>query len=75
MKDKIVKLMKITYTAYQCHLFGTSIYLYFNPYCLATFSKSEAACMVSTVKYCYDLTVQFYWDGIHTVGWLSGVVH
>ena len=36
---KIVKLMKITCTAhaYQCHLFGTSIYLYFNSYCLATF--------------------------------------
>ena len=24
MKNKLVKLMKITYTAYQCYLFGTS---------------------------------------------------
>ena len=46
------------YTAYQCHLFGTSIiYLYFNPYCLATFSETEAACMVST-----DWNVDMTWQ-------------
>ena len=64
--------MKFTYAAYQCHLFGTPIHPYFNPYCPATFSESEAACMVSTVKCWHDLTVQFNWDGIDTVGWPSG---
>ena len=68
MKNKIVKLMKITYTAYQCHLFGTSIYLYFNPYCLATFSESEAVCSVQwtvySVQWSVDLTSQCSFNGM-----------
>ena len=70
MKNKIVNLMKVTYAAYRCYLFGTSTYLYFDPYCLH--SQSEAACMVSTVEGRYDLTVQFYWDETRIFGWPSG---
>ena len=69
-----MKLIKIKYTAYQCHLFGTSIYLYFNPYCLANILREWSCMHGNTVKCWYvDLTVQFYWDRIYTVGWPSGL--
>ena len=73
MKNKIMKLIKITYTVQHTIvtclvLQSIQVYLYFNRYVLAIFSESEAAGMVSIVKCCYDLTVQLYWDGIYTVG-------
>ena len=59
--------MKIKYAAYQCHLFGTSIYLYFNPYCLANILR-EWSCMhgkYSEVLICWpDSAVLLGW-GLH----------
>ena len=57
--------MKIEYTAYQCHLFGTSIYLYFNPYCLVNILRGWS-CMhskCSEVLICWpDSAILLGWD-------------
>ena len=68
--------MKIKYAAYQCHLFGTSIYLYFNPYCLANILR-EWSCMhgkYSEVLICWpDSAVLLGW-GLHC--WMAQwIVH
>ena len=54
-KQIIVKLMKITYSAYQWYFL--EVYIVILMLTAPTFSESEAACLVGTMKCWYDLTM------------------
>ena len=69
---KTVKLMKITYTAYQCWLFCSSVYLYFDSYWL---HSQRVKLHAWWVHWSVDITWQcsFTFDGTCTciIGWPS----
>ena len=54
--------MKITFSAYQCHVFGTPTYLYFNPYCLHSQSVKLHAWKYSEVLIWPDSAVLLGWN-------------